>query len=401
LTGSARTSWLTSIRWSGTSVIATQAIRLGAQLAFAAILGPSLVGYFTQAQLAYGLLAGITLQGFTASLLRGGADSSDDTSTALAAFSRLLGIAGAVILCVTALALRGLWGESALLLACLAPSLALQGLWIPPWASLLRAGRIATVARAEITAAAIGATIGTTIALCWSTTISMVVFVVSTDLTLAVILVYITRDNVLRRPNWRAISKERGFLIHNSGSELLNYLSRNADNILVAALLGPRELALYSLAYRIISLTVQQLTQTVSRVALPRFARDRTNAGIVAADFVLISRGLAVVAGAALATAFAVAPAAVPWILGPAWTGAVAPLQWLCLAAIRQSIQSIVWPTVLAYGRARWNFFWHFCPVPGGICPIGSPWHRGTGCSIRHRRHLPLPRSSVCPDSSY
>ncbi len=60
---------------------------------------------------------------------------------------------------------------------------------------------------------------------------------------------------------------------HITGFSILNYFSRNMDNLLIGWYWGPNELGLYAKAYQLLLLPFQQITVPIGNVALPTLSR--------------------------------------------------------------------------------------------------------------------------------
>lgn len=63
------------------------------------------------------------------------------------------------------------------------------------------------------------------------------------------------------------------FGIHVVGSDVLSWVTRNVDNLLIGAVLGTTQLGLYAVGYRILTMTQTMLLNVASKIAFPAFAR--------------------------------------------------------------------------------------------------------------------------------
>lgn len=148
------------------------------------------------------------------------------------------------------------------------------------------------------------------------------------------------------------------------GYNLLNYFLRNADNILVGRYLGADVLGMYSYAYRLLMLPIQQLNGPLLNVMLPTFSQlqqqpDRfsivyykTLSMIVSITFPLI--GLS----------YAVAPIAFTVILGEKWIESAYLFQILTPAAFVTSLNVATDWVYLARGDTKRMFHWALIRVP-------------------------------------
>ncbi|MEX5707191.1 lipopolysaccharide biosynthesis protein [Parafrankia sp. FMc6] len=125
-----------------------------------------------------------------------------------------------------------------------------------------------------------------------------------------------------------------------AGSGLLGYVSRNADNVLVGRFAGPAALGLYSRAYALLLLPLQQVNQPVNMVAIPTLSRlhdqpDRFRDYYRAAVFTVALLALPLVVLMAL-----LADVFVTGLLGAPWSGVVPIFRVLAIAGFAQAISS-------------------------------------------------------------
>jgi O-antigen/teichoic acid export membrane protein len=136
-------------------------------------------------------------------------------------------------------------------------------------ALLERESAFATIARIEVTAAAIGFAVGVIAALNRFGAYSLVLQTASSTITAAIML---WRGSGWR-PSWSAgLSGFRGlakFSTHVAAFNLVNYVSRNADAFIIGRVLGPALLGAYSVAYRLMLFPVQALTFVSARALYP------------------------------------------------------------------------------------------------------------------------------------
>jgi PST family polysaccharide transporter len=116
-----------------------------------------------------------------------------------------------------------------------------------------------------------------------------------------------------------------------AGSDVLNFLSRNVDNLLVGVVLGTVQLGFYSVGYRILTVTQTLLVNVARRVAFPAFARLQGNPERMRRGYYQVTR----VAGAAILPGYIglalIAPEMTTLLFGPQWeaSGPVAAVLFL------------------------------------------------------------------------
>jgi PST family polysaccharide transporter len=145
------------------------------------------------------------------------------------------------------------------------------------------------------------------------------------------------------RPRWTKQTADMlRFGRHVTGFNLVNYLARNFDDVLVARLFGMAPLGLYQRAYEIYYLPHDQASQPMGRVALTSLSRladspDRYRE--IYLRFVRIGYSLAIPFGAVM---FVLCDRIVPLVLGPAWAGVV-PIVRPLLALLL--LEPLMYPT--------------------------------------------------------
>lgn len=128
-----------------------------------------------------------------------------------------------------------------------------------------------------------------------------------------------------------------GFGVHVVGSDLLGYLSRHSDNLLVGAVLGPGPLGLYFVGYRILETTQTLLISASRKLAFPVLSKLQADPDRLRRAYGRVNRlvglvvmpsyiGLALVAQEAIVVLFGAKwaesgpVAAVLFLIGPAVT---------------------------------------------------------------------------------
>jgi O-antigen/teichoic acid export membrane protein len=163
---------------------------------------------------------------------------------------------------------------------------------------------------------------------------------------------------------------------HLTGSNLLNYLTRNADNVLIGRFLGPGPLGIYSKAYALLMFPVQQINAPVNGVVLPALSRLQSQPDRYRRFFLRTVEGIAFIGMPIIVFAFVDARFVILTVLGPKWLGAVIIFRLLAPAALVGTINSApVW-IFTSLGRADRQFLWAAVSSPiilGGFL-IGLRW---------------------------
>ena len=115
------------------------------------------------------------------------------------------------------------------------------------------------------------------------------------------------------------------------GSDILGFVSRNADNLLIGVFLGPVPLGIYAVGYRILDTSQRMLINVARKVIFPAFARLQHDEARMARAYLRVTRsGSALIVPAYVGLAI-VAPELTVLLFGATWTesGPVASILFL------------------------------------------------------------------------
>jgi len=126
------------------------------------------------------------------------------------------------------------------------------------------------------------------------------------------------------------------------GFNVVNYIGRNADNLLIARYFGAAQLGYYNRAYNLMLLPVQQVSGVLGGVMFPALSRLQDDRARVAAGYKRAVRLINTATVPLLLGLSATAPGVIPLIWGGQWEATVPILQILCLAGVTQCTTSSV-----------------------------------------------------------
>ncbi len=144
-----------------------------------------------------------------------------------------------------------------------------------------------------------------------------------------------------------------GFGFHLSGANLLNFASRNADNLIIAYATSPRELGIYDRAYRILLYPINQALQPLGQVMIPMLSRcldkpDRFRSqywSAVILIHVLCLPGLVI--------AMIFPETVIGMLLGPRWLEGASLFGWFAGAGLFQIYLGTTSWLLISQGRGR------------------------------------------------
>lgn len=144
-----------------------------------------------------------------------------------------------------------------------------------------------------------------------------------------------------------------GFGLNLLGARILDYLNRNADNVLVGRFLGSAALGAYSVAYNLMFLPLNRLILPIQETLFPAYARWQDDRQRLADIWLRVLRVVAAIVLPAMAGLAIVAPDFVHVVLGERWHNAVPVLQILCAVAAIQSLATLGHRILTALDRTR------------------------------------------------
>ncbi len=149
-----------------------------------------------------------------------------------------------------------------------------------------------------------------------------------------------------------------GFSLNLSGFGLVNYFSRNADNITVGKVLGQAPLGNYQLAYNLMLQPIQNISSVIAQATFPAFAKIQDDNNRFRLAYVRSCMLIALITFPVIAGMGVVADPMIRTIMGAKWIGAIPIFQVLAPVGIVQSVQTTVGAIYMSKGRTDWMFRW-------------------------------------------
>ncbi len=158
----------------------------------------------------------------------------------------------------------------------------------------------------------------------------------------------------------RQVSRQRfgelfSFGINIVGGDILNYLSRRTDNLLVGVYLGAGLLGFYTVAYRILDSTQALLSGIAAKVAFPAFSSLQHDPERLRNAFMRVSRVTATVVMPGFIGLALVAPELIVVLFGPRWAESGPVAAALFLIGIAYSVGNFSGAVLNAAGHPDVN----------------------------------------------
>ncbi len=134
------------------------------------------------------------------------------------------------------------------------------------------------------------------------------------------------------------------------GFNIVNYFTRNMDNILIGRHLGPGQLGLYSKAYGLFMLPIDQIRAPLQAVGMPVLSSLRTDSTRYARYYYRIVTTLGTLTVPIVVFCAAEAPFIIELLLGSQWLAAVPVFRVLAISALIQPVSTTRGLVMLSWG---------------------------------------------------
>ena len=156
----------------------------------------------------------------------------------------------------------------------------------------------------------------------------------------------------------------------------INYMTRNFDNLLIGAILGPAALGIYSKAYGLLMLPIRQINGPIDGVALPGLCRLQNDTEGFRRYFLRAVEALGMLGIPMVVFAMVDADRIVAIVLGPQWHEAVPIFRALGPAALVGTLNVAPGWLATALGRPEQIFRWALISAPVTVAgfAVGIQW---------------------------
>ncbi|HKO62558.1 MAG TPA: lipopolysaccharide biosynthesis protein [Pyrinomonadaceae bacterium] len=161
-----------------------------------------------------------------------------------------------------------------------------------------------------------------------------------------------------------------------TGFSIINYFSRNLDNVLLGRFWGANELGLYNRAYQLMTLPIDQINEPITSVAIPALSRINHASERYRQAYLRMLEKIAMLTMPAVAFMIATSDWIIEVVLGPQWSATSRIFLLLGITGMFQPIANTSGWLFLTQGRSKDMFHWGLISGPitvGSIC-IGLPW---------------------------
>jgi len=157
------------------------------------------------------------------------------------------------------------------------------------------------------------------------------------------------------RPGWRFsvphFQAMFSFGINIVGFNLLNFLNRHSDDILIGYFLGSVALGYYSVAYRLLLIMIQLFSRITTQVSLPTFSRYQSQPDKMRSMYYKVTQIISLISLPAFMALAVMAPELIKFFFGEQWMPSVPVMRVLALAGTLQAIHAFNGTVLLAMNQ--------------------------------------------------
>lgn len=360
--GGIRRTALEGVLWTASSQIARQILQVGLTAVLARCIAPSDFGLIGMTAVTLACIAPLNELGLGAALVQR-KEITPGHPAAVFWFQVGAAAIAAGVLSLAAPAVASFFHRDDLvgLLRIMCWSLPLGAAAAAPQALLLRSLRFGSVAVIEALSLAGAGAVAVGLALAGWGVWALVAQAICGAAVTAALLLWTARFNPLARssrPRPIHVRELAHFSAPLTGSQILNFASRNVDNILIGKFLGAEALGYYGMAYRVMMYPLQRVSGVVGRISFPAFSTMQDDVPRIRKAYLKTVQCISIVTFPMMAAVMVTAPELTRTVFGPAWGPAAPLIAVLSLAGMCGSVGTTVGAIFLARGRTDLMLRW-------------------------------------------
>ncbi len=365
------------VLWTGAGQVVRQLVQVGSSVALVRLLVPGDFGLIGMAMFFIGIGQLIADFGIGAAVMQ---SRTDDRIVLSSCFWLNLVVAGLLAAMVLAGAplIGSFYARSDLVpvVAALSVNLLISGLMVVPSALLARAMRFAVLANIQVVASVIGALVA--IALAWAGfgVWALVAQPLCASATNLIACFAAERWYPRFEFSWVKVLPLVRFSGALLGTNLVGYMIRNADSVLVGRVLGAGPLGYYSMAIQLMLYPLQHVSSVFVRVLFPTLVQIKDDLPRLRAAYLKAVASIALVTFPIMGGLFALADDFVLVVFGPQWAEMAPLLKVLAWVGMLQSVGTTVGTIYMSTGTVgiALRVTLVAAPVLIGGMAAGLPW---------------------------
>lgn len=150
-----------------------------------------------------------------------------------------------------------------------------------------------------------------------------------------------------------------GFGLYQMGERSINYISANADKLLIGKLVGMNATGFYSLAWQLIIFPLAKINPIINKVAFPVYSKVQDDPAALNRYYTFNVKALSIVTMPLLAFLVFFSHEVVRVVFGEGWDATAELLPAFALIGILKALGNPGGAIILALGRADVGFWWN------------------------------------------
>lgn len=161
-----------------------------------------------------------------------------------------------------------------------------------------------------------------------------------------------------------------------TGFTTINYFSRNLDNLLIGRFWGAQQLGLYTRAYQLMGLPIEQINEPVTSVAVPSLSRLTDSPESYRRAYLRMLEKIALLTMPCVVLMIVTSDWIIQIVLGSQWVGATRIFVLLGITALFQPVANTTGWLLISQGRTDHMLQWGLISGPIIMAAIiaGLPW---------------------------
>ena len=161
-----------------------------------------------------------------------------------------------------------------------------------------------------------------------------------------------------------------------TGFTTINYFSRNLDNLLIGRFWGAQQLGLYSRAYQLMGLPIEQINEPITSVAVPSLSRLTDSPETYRKAYLRMLEKIALLTMPCVVLLIVTSDSIIQIVLGSQWAGATRIFILLGITVLFQPIANTTGWLLITQGRTDHMLQWGLISGPITMAAIvaGLPW---------------------------
>lgn|GEM_PF-2478867 len=151
---------------------------------------------------------------------------------------------------------------------------------------------------------------------------------------------------------------------------VLGFIGKNIDAAVIGKWIGPAQLGLYQLGFRLTRVPTQNLAAVLDRVLFPAYSTIQDDKPRMGAAYARVLRAMSLLILPAMTFAALSLETLVPLLLPTRWLPAIPVMQVFCVLAIVQTMGRGMNAVIQALGRSDIVLVWVFFTAPANIAAV-------------------------------